>query len=38
MFDQFWDFDMLVEGGVEGEVKIMGSQPLLREILGLGFM
>jgi hypothetical protein len=38
MFDQFWDFDRLVEGGAQGEVEIMGSRPLLREFLGLGFM
>jgi hypothetical protein len=38
MFDHFWDFDRLVEGGVQGEVEIVGSQPLFREFLGLGFM
>jgi hypothetical protein len=38
MFDQFWDFDKLVEGRVQGKVEIVGSQPLLRAFLGLGFM
>jgi hypothetical protein len=38
MFDQFWDFDRLVEGGAQGEAEIVGSRPLFREFLGLGFM
>jgi hypothetical protein len=38
MFDQFWDFDKLIEGGVQGEVDIAGSRPLIREFLVLGFM
>jgi hypothetical protein len=38
MFDQFWDFNRLVEGGAQGEAEIVGSLPLIREFLGLGFM
>jgi hypothetical protein len=38
MFDQFWDFDRLVEGQAQGESEIAGSQPLFRAFLGLGFM
>jgi hypothetical protein len=38
MFDHFWDFDILVEDGAPGEVEIVGSRPLFRALLGLGFM
>jgi hypothetical protein len=38
MFDHFWDFNRLVEGGVQGKAEIAGSHPLLREFLGLGFL
>jgi hypothetical protein len=38
MIDHFWDFDRLVEDRVPGEVEIVGSWPLFREILGLWFM
>jgi hypothetical protein len=38
MFDRFWDFNRLVKGGVQGEVEITGSQPLIGAFLGLGFM
>jgi hypothetical protein len=38
MFDHFWDFDRLVEGRAQGKAEIMGSRPLFREFLGLGFM
>jgi hypothetical protein len=38
MFDHFWDFDRLVEGGALGKVDITGSWPLFRVLLGLGFM
>jgi hypothetical protein len=38
MFDLFWDFDRLVEGGAEVEVEISRYRPLFRELLGLGFM
>jgi hypothetical protein len=38
MFDHLWDFDRLVEGRAQGEAKITGSRPLLREFLVLGFM
>jgi hypothetical protein len=31
MFDHFWDFDRLVEGGAQGEVEIVRSRPLFRE-------
>jgi hypothetical protein len=31
MFDHFWDFDRLVEGGAQGEVEIVGSRPLFRD-------
>jgi hypothetical protein len=34
MFDHFLDFDRLFEGGAQ----IAGYRPLLREVLGLGFM
>jgi hypothetical protein len=35
MFDLFWDFDRLVEGGAQVEAKIMGSRPLFREVFGI---
>jgi hypothetical protein len=38
MFDLFWDFDRLVEGGAQVEAEIVGSRPLFRVFLGLGFM
>jgi hypothetical protein len=38
MFDYFWDFDRLVEGGAQGKEEIVGSRPLFRAFLGLGFM
>jgi hypothetical protein len=38
MFDHFWDFDRLVEGGAQVKVEIVGSWPLFRVVLGLGFM
>jgi hypothetical protein len=38
MFDLLWDFDRLVEGEAQVEVDIVGSQPHLRAVLGLGFM
>jgi hypothetical protein len=38
MFDLFWDFDRLVEGGAQAKRRSRGSQPLFREFLGLGFM
>jgi hypothetical protein len=38
MFDLFWDFNRLVEGGSQVEEEITGSQPLFRAFLGLGFM
>jgi hypothetical protein len=28
MFDHFWYFDGLVEGGAQGEAEIVGSHPL----------
>jgi hypothetical protein len=31
MFDHFWDFDRLVEGRAQGEVKIAGSLHLFRD-------
>ena len=37
-FDQFWDFDRLVEGRAQGKAEIAGSWPLIREFLGFGFM
>jgi hypothetical protein len=33
MFDQFWDFDRLVEDEVLGEVEIARSHPLLWNFL-----
>jgi hypothetical protein len=36
MFDQFWDFDRLVEGGAQGEAEIAGSRPLFRDFWVLG--
>jgi hypothetical protein len=30
MFDLFWDFDRLVEGGAQVETEIAGSRPFLR--------
>jgi hypothetical protein len=30
MFDLFWDFDRLVEGGAQVEAEIAGSRPLFR--------
>jgi hypothetical protein len=38
MFDLLWDFNRLVEGGVQVEVEIVGSRPLFRAVLRLGFM
>jgi hypothetical protein len=38
MFDLFWDFDRLIEGKAQVEEDIVGSRPLFREVLGLGFM
>jgi hypothetical protein len=35
MFDLFWDFDRLVEGGVQVKVEIAGSRPLFREAFGI---
>jgi hypothetical protein len=37
-FDQFWDFNRLVEGRAQGEVEIVVALPLLRVFLGLEFM
>jgi hypothetical protein len=34
MFDHFWDFDRLVEGGAQVEAEIAGSRPLFREVFG----
>jgi hypothetical protein len=31
MFDHFWDFDSLIEGGAQGEAEIMGSHSLFKE-------
>jgi hypothetical protein len=31
MFDHFWDFDRLVEGGAQGEAETAGSRPLFRD-------
>ena len=31
MFDHFWDFDMLVEGEVQGKAEIAGYCPLFRD-------
>jgi hypothetical protein len=36
MFDQFWDFDRLVEGGAQGEAEIAGSRHLLWTFWVLG--
>jgi hypothetical protein len=38
MFDLFWDFGRLVEGGAQVEEKIARSWTIFREYLGLGFM
>jgi hypothetical protein len=38
MFDRFWDFDRLVEGGAQAEAEIAGSHPLFAGFLGLGFI
>jgi hypothetical protein len=35
MFDLFWDFDKLVEGGAQVEVEIVGSWPLFRAFFGI---
>ena len=38
MFDQFWDFDRLIEDGALGEVEIMGSHTPLVDFFGFEFM
>jgi hypothetical protein len=35
MFDLFWDFDRLVEGGAQVEAEITRSWPLFREVFGI---
>jgi hypothetical protein len=35
MFDLFWDFDRLVEGGAQVKAEITGSQPLFRAVFGI---
>jgi hypothetical protein len=38
MFDQFWDFDRLIEDGAPGEAEIAGSCPPFADFFGFGFM
>jgi hypothetical protein len=35
MFYLFWDFDMMVEGGAQVEVEIVGYRPLFRAVFGI---
>jgi len=36
VFDQFWEFDMLVKDEVPGKAEITGSRPLLWDFWVLG--